>query len=338
MNQIPASILTLTAGIVVTLISFWVGQHHGLLPEQASAQAPLVDSLFNLMMTISTALLLVVLGAMVLFIIQFRRRPGDDSDGLPIEGSLPLEAFWTAVPAIIVIILGIYSVDVFERIGGFNPGDHHHSMRNLAQHPASLIAQANVGGDMSALMAEGVNPEEKKQPTYGYGANPNREGKPADVVVNVTGLQYAWIFNYPDSGVISGELHVPVDKDVQLNLAAQDVIHSFWVPQFRLKQDAIPGEKTELRFTATKVGDYPVVCAELCGSYHGSMRTRVFVQTPEEYEQWIQQTKVAQSIDPQPAIALTPPGQATVLAQAETMGITPQVLAQLPHGLISTNL
>uniref|UniRef100_B8HUS1 Cytochrome c oxidase subunit 2 n=1 Tax=Cyanothece sp. (strain PCC 7425 / ATCC 29141) TaxID=395961 RepID=B8HUS1_CYAP4 len=335
MNQIPASILTLTAGIVVTLISFWVGQHHGLLPEQASAQAPLVDSLFNLMMTISTALLLVVMGAMVLFIIQFRRRPGDDSDGLPIEGSLPLEAFWTAVPAIIVIILGVYSVDVFERIGGFNPGDHtHHTIRTLSQHPTSLVAQAHVGGDMAPLMAQGVDSETKTLPTYGYGADPNREGKAADVVVNVTGLQYAWIFNYPDSGVVSGELHVPVGKDVQLNLAAQDVIHSLWVPQFRLKQDAIPGEKTELRFTATKVGDYPVVCAELCGSYHGSMRTRVYVQTPEEYEQWIQQTKVAQSTDPQSAIAVTTPGEATVLAQTEAMGITPHVLAQLPHGPI----
>jgi cytochrome c oxidase subunit 2 len=55
-------------------------------------------------------------------------------------------------------------------------------------------------------------------------------------------MQYAWIFRYPDSGITDGELHVPIGQDVKLNIEAQDVIHSFWVPQFRLKQDAIPGE------------------------------------------------------------------------------------------------
>lgn len=110
-------------------------------------------------------------------------------------------------------------------------------------------------------------------------------------------MQYAWIFTYPDSGIVSGELHIPVGKDVQLNLSARDVIHSFWVPQFRLKQDAIPGVPTELRFKATKVGTYPVVCAELCGGYHGAMRTQVIVHTPEDFEAWRSQNQ---------AIATTP--------------------------------
>jgi heme/copper-type cytochrome/quinol oxidase subunit 2 len=74
----------------------------------------------------------------------------------------------------------------------------------------------------------------------GIGGTP-QEGKVADLVVDVTGMQFAWIFNYPESGVNSGELHVPIGADVQINLSATDVIHSFWVPQFRLKQDAIPG-------------------------------------------------------------------------------------------------
>jgi cytochrome c oxidase subunit 2 len=123
MKQIPAPFWTLTVGVLVTLISFWVGNHHGLLPEQASAQAALVDDFFNVMIIIGTALFLVVEGAIVYSLIQFRRRKGDDSDGLPIEGNLPLEAFWTAIPAVIVIGLGVYSVQVFQDMGGFSPGD-----------------------------------------------------------------------------------------------------------------------------------------------------------------------------------------------------------------------
>ncbi|MGL5066130.1 MAG: cytochrome C oxidase subunit II, partial [Microcoleus sp.] len=81
MKQIPASLLTLLAGMAIALISLWVGQNHGLLPEQASEQAPLVDNFFNVMVTIATALFLVVQGAIVWFVIQFRKPAGDETDG-----------------------------------------------------------------------------------------------------------------------------------------------------------------------------------------------------------------------------------------------------------------
>jgi cytochrome c oxidase subunit II len=298
MKDIPTSLLTLTAGVIITLVSLWYGQHNGLLPEQASLQAPLVDDLFNLMVTMCTALFLVVIGALVLFMFQFRKPPGDETDGLPIEGNLQLEAFWTAVPAIIIIFLGVYTVQVFEKMGGFNPGDHAGHM--MAQARAEVPATSGADGEMSGEMTTDTNAvtsepaPTNKIPVYGYGPAPNRKGKQADVVVEVTGLQYAWLFNYPGTSIMAGELHVPVDREVQLNLSAKDVIHFFWVPQFRLKQDAIPGERTQLRFTATKVGEYPIVCAELCGGYHGSMRTRVIVHTAADYDQWLQQqTQVA---------------------------------------------
>lgn len=119
---------------------------------------------------------------------------------------------------------------------------------------------------------------------------------PADLEVNVTGLQYAWIFTYPDSNIVSGELHLPLNRSVKLNISANDVIHAFWVPQFRLKQDAIPGQQTRMRFTPTAVGEYPVICAELCGAYHSAMKTRVIVQSPQEYAAWIQsQVALAES-------------------------------------------
>ncbi len=281
MQQIPAPLWTLVIGIGVTLISLWFGQNNHLLPEQASEQAPLVDQLFNVMVTIGTALFIVVQGAIVYSLIRFRRRKGDETDGLPIEGNLPLEAFWTAIPAIIVVGLSLYSVVVFQEMGGFSPGGHHHHGTMVAQAPQTAIVDVP-----SNLLAQGDDVYSQVQ-VYGFGATPQEEGKSPDLTVNVTGMQYAWIFNYPDTGIVDGELHIPIGRDVQLLIKAQDVIHSFWVPQFRLKQDALPGQPAELRFVASREGTYPVVCAELCGAYHGGMRTQVIVHSQTDYDAWV---------------------------------------------------
>jgi len=279
MKQIPAPLITLTVGVVVTLISLWVGFNNDLLPEQASAQSVLVDNFFNVMMVIGTALFLVVEGTIVYCMVQFRRRKGDDTDGLPIEGNLPLEAFWTAIPAVIVIGLGIYSVQIFQDMGGFAPGDmvHDHGTM-LAQSPD--VAMTNLIGDdgEEMLLAKSV---------YGIGAPLNKEGQSADLEVNVAGMQFAWIFTYPETGIVDGELHVPVNADVKLNISANDVIHSFWVPQFRLKQDAIPGREITGWFTPTRPGEYDVQCAEICGIGHGLMGARIFVETEEQHAAWI---------------------------------------------------
>lgn len=335
MKQIPAPIWTLTVGVAVTLISFWVGSHHGLLPEQASAQAPLVDGFFDVMMIIGTALFLVVEGAIVYCMVQFRRRKGDDRDGLPIEGNLPLEAFWTAIPAVIVIGLGVYSVQVFQEMGGFSPGGgmggHDHGTL-LAQAGDSPVAMAMDHTTMAMEAMEGMEAAPTKS-VYGFGAPLAEEGNAPDLTVKVAGMQYAWIFTYPSTGIVDGELHVPVNTDVELNISAQDVIHSFWVPQFRLKQDAIPGKDTQLRFVATKVGTYPVVCAELCGGYHGAMRTQVIVHSPEDYQAWLDQ-RIAQR-DDGTAIAQLPSNPADLSDAAylapysHALGMHGSALAQL---------
>lgn len=279
-----------------------------------------------MMVTIATALFLVVEGAILIFAIKFRQRPGDDTDGVPIEGNLPLEAFWTAIPAIIVIGLGIYSVEVYRDMGGFEPAGHH--MMAHAQMQGSAMAAPMIA-DASDMVSEQSVPTGAP---IGIGATPQEGKKPADVVVNVTGMQYAWLFNYPDSGVTAGELHVPVGKDVQLNISATDVIHSFWVPQFRLKQDALPGQPSELRFVATKIGAYPVVCAELCGGYHGAMRSQVIVQTPEEYDSWLKENQIAQQQELNQAVAVNPanlPASEFLSPYTEEIGINAETLAQL---------
>lgn len=338
MSQVPASLLTLIAGILITLVSIWVGLNHSLLPEQVSEQAPLVDNLFSVMLGIATALFLVVQGAILVFLIKYRRRAGDDGDGEFIEGNFSLEIVWTAIPALLVIGLGIYSVEVYQQMGGFAPSTgmmaHAHSPSHVAHMSGSAIAAPLIA---DAEGAEQTTPgklteDTYKLPVYGFGASPEEGKKPADVTVNVMGVQFAWIFSYPDSGVTTSELHVPVGKDVQLNISAQDVIHSFWVPQFRLKQDALPGEKSQLNFVATKTGTYPVVCAELCGSYHGSMRTQVIVQTPEEYDQWLQENKVAQANGLNQAVAENPATMSPtefLMPYATEMGVDRNTLNQI---------
>jgi cytochrome c oxidase subunit II len=321
-EQVPGSIFALTGGVLITIISLWFGYHNGLMPEQASEQAPLVDGFFNLMLTIGIALFLVVEGAIVLAMFKFRQRRGDNTDAKPIQGNLPLEIFWTAIPTVIVVILGIYSVEVYTQMGGFEPAHHH-----MMAHSHNNAIAAPIGEDH-----QDTNPTNSAS-KYGFGAAPTREGQIADLVVNVTGMQFAWIFNYADSGIVSGDLHVPIGKDVLLNITAQDVIHALWVPQLRLKQDAIPGEPSQLRFVATKTGTYPVVCAELCGSYHGGMRTQLVVHTQEEYDAWLESNRIA-ATDPDEnlTIAVNPAEMSNekfLAPYASEMGINPETIAEL---------
>jgi cytochrome c oxidase subunit 2 len=134
-----------------------------------------------------------------------------------------------------------------------------------------------------------------------------QEVPPTDVVVQVTGKQFNWEVRYPgpdnefdtpadsaagtlDDYQIDNEVHVPVNKTVRVELASKDVIHSFFVPVLRLKQDALPGRVITAWFEVTEPGTYEIPCAELCGFGHSGMLGRLFVHTPEEYESWKQQT------------------------------------------------
>ena len=113
-------------------------------------------------------------------------------------------------------------------------------------------------------------------------------GEEGELVVEVTGFQFGWRFDYPDAGVSSDELWLPLNRQVLFRITSRDVIHSFWVPEFRLKQDAVPGRWTELRVKPTETGDYRLRCAELCGYAHAAMISRVVVVEPAAFEAWLQ--------------------------------------------------
>lgn len=108
------------------------------------------------------------------------------------------------------------------------------------------------------------------------------------IVVPTVAQQFAWTFQYPDIAAQSGDLRVPLGRQVELEMRAPDtdVIHSFFVPEFRVKKDVVPGIVTRVWFTPTKIGTFPVICTELCGVGHNTMRSRVVVMSPADYDAW----------------------------------------------------
>jgi cytochrome c oxidase subunit II len=123
---------------------------------------------------------------------------------------------------------------------------------------------------------------------YGWIVLDDIEAKAQDqMVVQVTGQQFTWTFAYPGDRVRSEELVLPVDRPVEFRIRTNDVLHSFWVPEFRLKSDAVPGLTTKIRLTPTEVGGYQVVCAELCGIGHAAMRQLVRVVEPDAFDAWL---------------------------------------------------
>jgi cytochrome c oxidase subunit 2 len=319
--NIPSNIITLIIGIVLTLVSLWYGQNHGLLPVAASEEALQIDGLFNFMMTIATGLFLLVEGILIYSVIKFRRPKGDTTDGPPIEGNVPLEILWTAIPTVIVFILAIYSFEVYNAMGGLDPMASH----DMGSHS---IAQAESSSKEKLIAFA----PDRQQVALGLGISPETKEGENQLLVNVNGIQYAWIFTYPETGIVSGDMHIPVGRPVKLNITAGDVLHAFWLPEFRLKQDAVPGREVQLTFTPNRVGQYPIICAELCGAYHGGMKSQLYVQTEEEYEQWVQQNTIAQSDSVESTLAANPASSSDsefLAPLAAEIGVEADTIAQL---------
>jgi len=121
-------------------------------------------------------------------------------------------------------------------------------------------------------------------------------GEPRELNVKVVGEQFTWTFFYPAATpggeeIASDELYVPKDRSVLFTIKTKDVLHDFWVPEFRWKVDAVPGVDTKYRVTPTRLGTYPVVCAELCGLGHAVMRQSAHVVESAEFDRWLQEKR-----------------------------------------------
>jgi cytochrome c oxidase subunit II len=246
-SLIRVLLVALLLAAIVTAVAIFVPW----LPDQASKEGERIDFVFWFVTAICIAIFSVVASFSVYSLIKFRAKPDDDSDGPPVHGHTGIEITWTVIPLILVIAMIV----------------------------VSSVALAQNDRDPSGSMR-----------------------------IEVLGQQFAWVVAYPppgaredmdgficfneNSGAVdrrckgSPNLMLPLDRPVRLHLTARDVIHSFFVPEFRQKQDAVPGLKTEITVTPTKLGNFPFICTELCGLGHALMRTRAIVMREPEFDRW----------------------------------------------------
>lgn len=193
--------------------------------------------------------------------------------------------------ALIVVPL-VYSLVVFRRKKG-ETGDGEHIEGNINLEIAWTVLPLFV---VLAFAYMGA-----------YSLGETNRADPGAIEIKVKAQQFAWTFEYPEYGFVSTELHLPLNQQVVLKMESADVIHSFWVPEFRVKQDVVPGRVTQYRITPTLAGSYKVRCAELCGTSHAYMETGVIVETQADYDAWIaEQAAIA-------AASQTPEGQGQIL-------------------------
>jgi len=242
-------------------ITRWmVAQVPRWLPVQASAAAPHVDALFALETGIGT-FLFVGCVAVILTTVLVRRAPKYDLvNGDPIEGNLKLEITWTLLPLLIVALLtwkGMGVNSTLATLGG---------KQRVTDGAEAMAVSAAAAGEEVAGEGAGLP----------YGP------------VQVIARQWSWEFVYPE-GVRSAELHLPVDQTVQLELVSLDVLHGFYVPAFRLKQDLIPGSVIAYRLTPTREGRYRLRDSMFSGAYFASNQTNVVVEAPEAFQAWLRE-------------------------------------------------
>lgn len=171
----------------------------------------------------------------------------------------------------LVVVFMLYAIVVFRRKEGDDgEGEHFHGNLKLeigwTLSPMIFVILFGYLGvtTLTQVTAEGEN----------------------EVVVTANGFQWGWSFEY-EEGFPDAQLVLPVDQRAQIQLTSQDVLHAFWVPEFRVKQDLVPGQTTTIRFTPTKVGDYKLRCAELCGLTHWNMLADVRVLEQADYDAWL---------------------------------------------------
>ncbi|MEZ4668046.1 MAG: cytochrome c oxidase subunit II [Anaerolineae bacterium] len=246
-------IIVIVAGVLLILGGVLIGTlTPQLFPPPASAEAKPVDDLFHISLVIGGAIFLLVQGMLVFSIIRFRAKPGDTSDGAYIHGSTTLEIVWTAIPAVIVVVLTILSWQVFDTI--FTPKPDEAKV---------FAAGARFNWAFTYDVPLSIMPEQVDLTKLPEDVRADVE---ADGLLSVT----------------SPILYTYVGQPVVMEMEPKDVIHAFWIPAFRLKQDLIPGRTTSIRFTPTIAGTYPIECAELCGANHGLMRSEVVVLDNEQ--------------------------------------------------------
>ena len=210
----------------------------------------------------------------------------DASHVMPIEASaqaIPVDWMWNMDVGVIAFLFSlimvplIYALIVFRRRKG-ETGDAAHVEGSQALEITWTVIPLMLVTAFAYLGA--------------YTLGETRIVAPNALELNVTAHQWDWSFTYPE-GFTSNELHLAVNRQVVLKMQSLDVIHSFWVPEFRIKQDVVPGRTTDYRITPTRIGAYKVRCAELCGASHAYMERPVVVSSQADYDAWAREQAAA---------------------------------------------
>ncbi|MER3476518.1 MAG: cytochrome c oxidase subunit II, partial [Leptolyngbya sp. ERB_1_2] len=204
---------------------------------------------------IGAFILLGLVSMMLYSVLFYRAKPDDYSEGHPARGSVKIELLWLAVPTALVLWIEFQNINIYQQLNitGLDQIVHLHTPLSLA--PA-------------------------------VAATPQEAPKPATQQIEVIAKQWTWTFLYPD-GSTRSELHLPVNESTQLNLRAQDVIHGFYIPAFRLKQDIFPARNTALVVTPIRVGQYRLQDSSFSGTDFALMQADVYVESRQAYNDWL---------------------------------------------------
>lgn len=238
--------------LALAAASWWMGQQsYHWMPVQASTAAPLVDGLFSFETAIGTFVFGAVVAVILWVMVMHRADKYDESDAEPIEGNTRLEVIWTVIPLVLVMAIAVYAMRVNTILDVLGPMEHIH-MNNPSEE------RGGYSGD--------------RLPTE---------------QIEVIARQWSWEFRYPYDNVSSSELHLPIDQLVTLRLVSEDVIHGFFIPAFRLKQDVIPGRAINFNITPTREGRYRLRDSQFSGTWFAANQADVVVESGDVYKAWL---------------------------------------------------
>ncbi len=231
-------------------------------PKDVSANGFVIDGIFNFILYLTGAIFIGTGLALFLFLWKYDAA----TNSQPVKythGSHVLEVVWSILPAATLVFIAIYQLENWANV--------------KVEQPALLPGPDKVLGTADDTAA-----------------------------VQVVGRQFEWRIRYagkdqilftPDDLFTVNELHLPVGEQAVINITSEDVLHSFFLPNFRVKQDVVPGKRQYVWFTPVEEGAYDIVCAELCGWGHYKMKGRLIVESRTEYEAWLERLQAEQNVD-----------------------------------------
>jgi cytochrome c oxidase subunit 2 len=232
--------------------------------SQGSPNADRIDSLYKLVLAVSIVVFVIVEGTLFYSLFRFKARKG--AVAAQIHGNTRLEIGWTVAASVIVVVLAVIT---FVKLDGIRDPD-----------------RSGPNGLDLTNVAQTASEGQRLPP----------DGKSLNIQVN--GQQYVWRYTYPDNddNTLNNpfsyeEMVVPTNTTVTLEIVAQDVAHSWWIPELGGKFDAVPGYANYTWFKIPKPGVYRGQCAELCGRNHANMTARVRAVSPDEFTRWIEQRR-----------------------------------------------